>query len=65
MLGRWLRRGTVRRFLRDAAGATAIEYGILVCFIFLALITGIAAFGNSTGNIYSNMSNRVTGVLSR
>jgi Flp pilus assembly pilin Flp len=32
----------------DEAGATAIEYALIVSLIFLAIIDGVTAFGNKT-----------------
>jgi pilus assembly protein Flp/PilA len=63
VFGKRLGASSVRRLLRDEAGATAIEYAILVCFIFLALTAAMASFGNSTGSLYSNFSNKVVTVL--
>jgi pilus assembly protein Flp/PilA len=35
----------VRRFVADRSGATAIEYGLIACFIFLAVIGVVTAVG--------------------
>ena len=34
-----------RRFLADDSGATAIEYGLIACFIFLAVVTVVTEVG--------------------
>lgn len=34
------------RFLKDRSGATAIEYGLIVTCLSLAIIGGISSFGN-------------------
>ncbi len=38
-------------FARDEQGATAIEYGLIVSLIFLAIITALTAFGNHASSI--------------
>jgi pilus assembly protein Flp/PilA len=34
------------RFLKDRSGATAIEYGMIIVCLSLAIIGGITSFGN-------------------
>lgn len=48
------------RFLRDASGATAIEYGLIAALIAVAFIAGLRALG--TGNSGSWMSTANTAV---
>lgn len=36
-----------RRFHADETGATAIEYGLIVAVLSLAMIAGFAQFGNA------------------
>lgn len=40
-----------RRFARDKEGATAIEYGLIVALISLAMIAGFTQFGNELSNM--------------
>jgi len=40
-----------RRFARDEEGATAIEYGLIVALISLAMIAGFTQFGNELSNM--------------
>ncbi len=35
------------RFLRDESGATAIEYGLIVAVLSLAIVGGVSQVGNS------------------
>jgi pilus assembly protein Flp/PilA len=35
----------LRRFRRDESGATAIEYGLIATFIFLAIVTVVTMVG--------------------
>jgi pilus assembly protein Flp/PilA len=49
-------RGIIRRFLCDRRGATAIEYGLIVALISLALVAGIGSTHNSLENMFINLS---------
>ena len=51
--------GMVRRFLADESGATAIEYGLIVGLISLAIVTALSATGTSVGDIWNDNANRV------
>jgi pilus assembly protein Flp/PilA len=48
--------GSVRRFAGDEEGATAIEYGLIVALIFLAIIGAVRSFADSTNDMYSEIS---------
>ena len=55
------RRG--RRFsptLRDKRGATAIEYGLILALIFLAVMAGVVLLGDSVKGRWNDISNKVT-----
>jgi pilus assembly protein Flp/PilA len=41
-----------KRLLRDAGGATAIEYGLLIGLIATAVIAGLSDFSNQLVNTY-------------
>lgn len=49
----------LRRFLADERGATAIEYGLLIAILSLAVI---AAYGNLQGVLISVITNAVAKV---
>ena len=51
--------GMVRRFLADESGATAIEYGLIVALISLAIMGALGATGTSVGDIWNDNANRV------
>jgi pilus assembly protein Flp/PilA len=50
---------TLRRFAGDRSGATAIEYGLIVAFIFLAIVGGLSAFATNENVMYTKISNAV------
>jgi Flp pilus assembly pilin Flp len=40
-----------RDFARCDDGATAIEYGMIACFIFLAIVASVGALGQGVMNV--------------
>jgi pilus assembly protein Flp/PilA len=54
--------GVMRHLLeisKDERGATAVEYGLILALIFLAMVVGVVAVGTSTSELWSNVSNQV------
>ena len=52
----------MRRFfgiLKDQRGATAVEYGLILAMIFLAMIAGVSNFANQTIEMWNNVSDAV------
>lgn len=45
----------VSRFLQDERGSTAIEYGLIVSLIFLAILAAVNGFTDANKNMYSNI----------
>ena len=45
-----------QNLLRDEAGATAIEYGLIAALIAVAAITAMGALGNSLSNTFDTVS---------
>jgi len=43
------------RFLRHDGGATAVEYGLIVACIFLAIVGGLSAFASNESTMYSHI----------
>jgi pilus assembly protein Flp/PilA len=44
---------------KDQKGATAVEYGLILALIFLAMVIGVVAVGTSTSDLWGNVSNQV------
>jgi pilus assembly protein Flp/PilA len=44
---------------KDERGATAVEYGLILALIFLAMVVGVVAVGTSTSDLWGNVSNQV------
>ncbi len=54
----------INRILKDEAGATAIEYGLMAALISVAAITAMGALGNSLSNTFNYVSNQMTNAQS-
>jgi pilus assembly protein Flp/PilA len=52
-------RKTLRCLLFDQKGATAIEYGLIVALIALAMMGGLRTLGGGAGGMWSNISSEV------
>lgn len=47
------------RLLRDRAGATAVEYGLILALIFIAVMGAIREVGSTSSNMWNNVSTKV------
>ncbi|HEX8641534.1 MAG TPA: Flp family type IVb pilin [Allosphingosinicella sp.] len=45
---------------KDERGATAIEYGLIMALIFLAMVGAVAQFGQTTINMWDHVANEVS-----
>lgn len=45
----------LNRFIADERGSTAIEYGLIVSLIFLAIMAAVNGFTSETKNMYSDI----------
>lgn len=48
-----------RRLRRDKRGATAIEYGLIVALIAIAMMGGLRTLGGGAGGMWTNVSSQV------
>lgn len=53
----------IYRLMRSTRAATAVEYGLILALIFLAAVSTITDVGNSTGNMWTGVSNSVTNAM--
>lgn len=53
-----------KRFLADERGATAIEYGLILAVIFLAIITSITFFADTSNGILNRAMNSLSEAMS-
>ena len=47
---------TLRRFLKDDSGATAIEYGLIAALISVVIITAVATLGTNLETTFDNIN---------
>ena len=47
---------------RDESGATAVEYGLILALIFLAMIGAVQSFGTTTIATWNNIESAVVAV---
>ncbi len=45
---------SIRRFLTDTCGATAIEYGLIVALLSLVIVFGIGRVGSEVQDMFAN-----------
>ena len=50
---------TIARVLRENRGATAIEYGLIIAFVVIAMIAGLTALADTTTGMWGNVSGKV------
>jgi pilus assembly protein Flp/PilA len=56
-------RRTLHRLAADQRGATAIEYGLIVALIALAMIGALSALGGGAGGMWTNISVAVASAM--
>ena len=50
----------IRKLLRDEAGPTAIEYGLIAALIAVVTIAGLTQVGTSLNSKYNTIATKVT-----
>lgn len=49
----------LQKFIRDEEGASAIEYGLLVALIALAIIAGATLLGTGVNTLFNNAATQL------
>ena len=49
----------IRSFAADASGATAIEYGLIVAGIAVAIVTAVGLLGGNLAAFFSDVATKV------
>lgn len=47
---------SIKRFIKDESGATAIEYGLIAAGIFVAIMTIVGTVGTNLEGIFSDVA---------
>ncbi len=50
----------INKLIRDEAGATAIEYGLIAALIAVAAIAGMSAVGTQLSGTFNRVGNTLT-----
>lgn len=51
-----------RKLRRDARGAAAVEYGLIVSLIVIGIVSSISSVGGVTGGMWGDVANKVAAV---
>ena len=49
-----------RRLRADRRAATAVEYGLIIALIVIAMVTALISVADASSGIWNNVSNKVT-----
>ena len=49
-------RFNIRRFVRNEAGVTAIEYGLIAALVGVVIITGVSALGTKLNSTFGQIT---------
>ncbi len=55
---------TIKNFLSDESGATAIEYGLIAALVSVAAIAALGSLGNSLGTMFNSVADELGGAVS-
>ncbi len=50
---------TIKSFLTDESGATAIEYGLIAALVSIAAIVAMGAMGNELGEMFNTVASEL------
>lgn len=53
----------VKKFFQDESGANAVEYGIIMALISVAIIAGASAIGTSLKGTFNYVANTLAGAV--
>ena len=52
-----------KKFSEDEAGATAVEYGLIISLIVIALVASMNSFRDSSEGLWNTVSSNVAAVM--
>jgi pilus assembly protein Flp/PilA len=50
----------LKRLMSDDLGATALEYGLILALLFIAVSGTVSGFADENGNIWNRVSNEMS-----
>lgn len=54
---------TIKQFIADESGATAIEYGLIAALVSVAAIAALTAMGGSLNSMFTAVSTALNGAV--
>ena len=54
---------SIKNFIQDESGATAIEYGLIAALVSVAAVTALSAMGTSLTNMFTTVSTTLNGAV--
>lgn len=54
---------TIKKFIKDESGATAIEYGLIAALVSVAGIAALTAMGTSLKGMFETVSTKLTAAV--
>ena len=60
---RLIKRLLKAKIIWDEAGATAVEYAVMLAMIIIAVIASVGSVGVGTGGLWSNTSSELSNVM--
>ena len=58
-------RNLIKRIASDISGATAVEYGLILAMIFLAMIVALKGFANASISMWGNVATKMDESVSK
>jgi pilus assembly protein Flp/PilA len=49
----------LRKLLRDSRGATAVEYGLIVALIVIAMVGALESVANANTGLWATVTNKI------
>jgi pilus assembly protein Flp/PilA len=53
--------GMIKKLWNDESGATAVEYGLMVALIAVAIIVAVTLLGTNLSNLFTRVANNIGG----
>lgn len=53
----------LKRIAQDKSGATAIEYGLIVSLIVIAMLASLSSLGGGALGMWTNVANKTTAAM--
>ncbi len=50
---------TIKRFMKDESGATAIEYGLIAALVSVAIISDATTLGTNVSGTFKKVANNI------